>query len=369
MESGKRVLIISHTRAVSNFKIGSHHYANQLAKNGNDVTFIGTPYSFIHKMFGKKKQGIIQIEEAIKVKELKFLLPITMKRNTCVIIINKFLNLLFNAHNRKENNYDVVICDYPFFEPYIDIFKFKNLVYRPTDNYSSMSGDKVLEYERRLLEKANCTIATSKEVAAELALKNPIRDSIEVINNGYDDDVFFIDKDVVKNGAVYIGAIDYRFDIKAIECLAGAFVDDEFSIYGPIDAALKGEVRRLELKLKNLKFCGPISYKETAVKLRAAKVGLLPLNDSGANRGRSPMKLWEYAASGLNVLYRGVNLDYRSEVSFLYEYKNHNELLDSYLKARDSAFLENQLVVVKNQSWKEKTKKMLIIINKNQSNK
>ena len=34
------------------------------------------------------------------------------------------------------------------------------------------------------------------------------------------------------------------------------------------------------------------------------RVGLLPLSDDPANDGRSPMKLYEYLAAGLNVLCR-----------------------------------------------------------------
>ncbi|MBL0901790.1 MULTISPECIES: glycosyltransferase [Serratia] len=362
MISGKKILILSHTPSISNFKIGSHHYANQLARAGHNVTFMGTPFSLMHKLTGKKCVGLVQINDSVRIDEFKFIFPITTKRNWLFIFVNKITDFLIRMAQGRKSRYDIIICDYPFFEPYINVFKYKKIIYRPTDNYSTMSGIKVLTYEKKLIAKADAVIATSNEVAEFLSEKNKLNKDIKVINNGYDAEFFFSDDSIEKKGAIYIGAIDYRFDIKAMECLASNFKNDVFDIYGPISTEMEIEIKRIESEHSNIKFHGPISYNKTAEKLRQAKVGLLPLNDSDANKGRSPMKLWEYAASGLNVLYRGVNLDYKKDVSFLYEYADYDDLLLMYKNAYSADFTKSNQDMVEKQSWVEKTNELQDII-------
>lgn len=73
----------------------------------------------------------------------------------------------------KKNNFDVVICDYPYFEPLLGILSYKMLIYRPTDDYLQMSGDKVKYYERKIIAKSDIVIGTSQDVIA--SIKNNIQ--------------------------------------------------------------------------------------------------------------------------------------------------------------------------------------------------
>ena len=56
------------------------------------------------------------------------------------------------------------------------------------------------------------------------------------------------------------------------------------------------------MALRNVVFEGQVAYEELPAVLHAARVGLMPFIDSRVNRGRSPMKLYEYLAAGLNVV-------------------------------------------------------------------
>ena len=53
-----------------------------------------------------------------------------------------------------------------------------------------------------------------------------------------------------------------------------------------------------------MRLLGPRPYAEVPAYLQHADVGLLLLSPDPANAGRSPMKLYEYAAAGLPVLAR-----------------------------------------------------------------
>ena len=74
-----KILILSHTRKLSDFKIGSHHYANNLSREHN-VVFIGTPLSIVHKLFGKKEKGVSQLSDNVDYRQVTTLLPLPKTR-------------------------------------------------------------------------------------------------------------------------------------------------------------------------------------------------------------------------------------------------------------------------------------------------
>ncbi|HFT3601536.1 TPA: hypothetical protein ACHUCV_004605 [Klebsiella variicola] len=357
----KKILIISHTGDVSFFKIGSHHYANGLAKN-NIVTYIGTPSSLAHKLMGKKIKGEKKLDDVVSVIKPITIFPITIKYNKLCSSVNKLFwkySLLF----LKKNKYDVVICDYPYFEPFLDILNYKMLVYRPTDNYMQMSGVKVKYFERKIINKSDIVIGTSQEVIDNLKKQYP--DEIKaiknyVISNGFDHLHFDTrNKNSVRTGSVYIGSLDYRFDFDALEILCKSYSSHSFDIYGPIEKNSENKVSVLKGKYKNLNFYGAVSYNDVPVILSKYKVGLLLLNDHLSNKGRSPMKLWEYAASGLNVLYSQVEHD--STYDFLFKY-NKSNLVEKYLLAYEMTYNQDIKKSLMQYSWHNKVREIETII-------
>ena len=95
--------------------------------------------------------------------------------------------------------------------------------------------------------------------------------------------------------AVYVGAIDKRFDLAAVVAAARALPRVQFLIIGP-QASTPADVPA------NLHLLGSRPYAELPAYLQHADVGLLPFADSIANSGRSPMKYYEYLAAGLRVV-------------------------------------------------------------------
>lgn len=360
----RKLLILSHTRGNSNFKIGSHHYANGFLKKGWDVYFVGVPFTMMHKLSGRDDKGIKQIDNRVNEKEFKFIFPITLKKNKCATLLNKINDVFFNKKNSiRKVFFDVVICDYPFFYPYLSSINYNKLIYRPTDNYMTMAGKKVSYFENEISKIADFIVPTSNHVSDNLIdLYDLPTKKITVISNGYDDDFFNHQNNGKKEGAIYIGAVDYRFDMRAAELLAENFSDDVFDIYGPISNDYTDKVKKAESKYNNLRFHGKINYSETPKKMSSAKVGLLLLNNDESNIGRSPMKLWEYAASELNILYSKVSVENCEGYKFLYKYHDYEDLLMKYLKAKNDVFENEYIKLIKIHSWKTKINELEAII-------
>ena len=151
---------------------------------------------------------------------------------------------------------DLLLIDHPQFCNLDRVVAATRMAYRATDVYREMHDRRIVdELERRLIAAADCAIATSEPVARrlrELGAERPI---------------------LIENGAEV--AHFARPAARPPECAA---------------------------ELRNLRLLGPRPYALLPAYLQHAQAGLLPLNDHPANAGRSPMKLYEYAAAGIPVL-------------------------------------------------------------------
>ncbi|ENM1020631.1 hypothetical protein AB6R35_005716, partial [Klebsiella variicola] len=195
--ANQKILILSHTGSYSTFKIGSHHYANVLSTLGNDVYYSGISNSLFHRirsLINKEEKARKKINDTIIAKDIRTLFPLTMKKTWFKDILNDFFITGFDNKNPIFNTeFDVVICDYPFFFPTLKKIKYKKLIYRPTDNYVSMSGEKVRVYEKKICDESEKIISTSETVKKEI-LKSyglQLEKKLYVIENGYDQNIFY----------------------------------------------------------------------------------------------------------------------------------------------------------------------------------
>jgi glycosyltransferase involved in cell wall biosynthesis len=187
------------------------------------------------------------------------------------------------------------------------------LVYRPTDEYPD--GLKARR-QRDALGRVDGVIATSGEVLRRLgALEVPSL----VIENGVDVDRFTLaDAAPRPDACVYVGAFDARFDWDRVREWAREHPAWAFLLAGP------GETAPGDLP-PNLELLGAVPYDELPAVLARARVGLLPLSDDPLNRGRSPMKLYEYLASGLSVVSRRTPVIDADPAGGVYTYETGDE--------------------------------------------
>ncbi len=101
-------------------------------------------------------------------------------------------------------------------------------------------------------------------------------------------------------GAVYVGALDDRFDWSWLSRLAEELAPLPLDLVGP---------RRPPPRpcRRTCVFRGAVDYLQLPQLLSRYRVALLPFLQTPENLGRSPMKLYEYLASGLVVVGTGTS--------------------------------------------------------------
>lgn len=355
----KKILILSHTQGYSDFKIGSHHYANGLSKCGHEVYYSGIPETIFHKLLNKRKQkGTKKINESVIDSQIDSFFPLTLKKNSLFLAINSAFFYFYEKNKLFNNvNFDVVVCDYPYFQPLLSKINFKKLIYRPTDDYVAMMGGKTINYENEICENADIIVATSEVVSDKIVERystNP--NKIHVITNGYDEIHFQnkLENNSLRKDAIYIGALDSRFDFDALKHLASNRENVVFNIFGPLSQDYLQRKPEFDM-LSNVIFHGKVDYEDTNNLMNQHKVGLLLLTDIPSNKGRSPMKLWEYIATGLNVVYS--NIDGVSESACLFKYDNYQEMLEVFDKAYEKENSHDDQIL-KDHSWNGKVMKL-----------
>jgi len=289
------IMFVSHTDVFGTFRVGSHHLARELSRQGHRVLHVSTPVSLAHRLLGRgeatreqaSRQGAI-----VDVDGVTHLVPRTLlPAGTSHLPYKRIVSEVFGLPQ-----VDVVFLDQPTLWSTQLRQVTRTLVYRPTDLYET--GMKA-RLQTAILAKADAAVATSAEVLARLPLR-PGTPSM-ALPNGVELGRFTGETEAGTEPrpkrAVYVGALDDRFDWDAVRSMASAASEWAFDIYGP------GEAPATPLP-SNVRVRGVVAYDTLPDVLRTARVGLLPLSDAPVNQGRSPMKLYEYLASSLAVVTR-----------------------------------------------------------------
>ncbi|XAS71258.1 glycosyltransferase [Micrococcaceae bacterium Sec5.1] len=282
-----KVLFLSHSADSGVFKVGSHHLARELSKMSLSVAHVSTPHSIVHKVLRRrpmKHSGSGFFDEF----------------GTLHAIPNVFLPVQFSRSGRQIGKLidrigfgdaDYVLVDQPLMSGYLtDCDIPGKIVYRPTDTYSNRVA---ALRQNDVLRVCRGVVATSAAVLNDLSI--PDRIPSMVLTNGVELERFTEGASEQRRGFVYVGAVDYRFDWDSVLAIAKAFPGENLSLIGPVS------VNAHSLP-SNVSLVGSVPYEEIPKYMSRARVGLIPLNQSDVNQGRSPMKYYEYLAAGLTVV-------------------------------------------------------------------
>ena len=343
--TGRKILFLSHSNVFEHFKVGSHHYAAELARRGHDVFHVSTPISLPHRILRRAgaasveamKRGWTTDESGVHHFVPASVVPAGLMSGTTDRILRSL----------PERCFDLTFVDQPLlWSPSVRATS-RTLVYRPTDTYDD--GRK-----RRLqdaaVSKSDGVIATSDEVLRGLGLRAGIP-SI-VLPNGVDVRQFAATNGPRRDVAVYVGALDSRFEWDDIRFLAGRFMSWRFEIYGPAGQAPAGLP-------SNVALMGPIEYDRLSEVFGSSRIGLLPLTAVPVNAGRSPMKLYEYLAGGLGVLSTSTRTIRERGDAGLLTYSSNDELEQKFsLLAAAPPNIAGETLAA-DHSWDSKTDEML----------
>lgn len=291
--TGARVLFLSHTHVFGPFRVGSHHYARELAHLDAEVIHLSTPISLAHRITRRVPRTLASAVPRHPFRDedgVTHLVPRTvLPRPWGTFRVARALNSA-----GIDRPFDAVVIDQPLLWDDSVRGLSDTLVYRPTDLYP---GGLKRTLQDRILASADAVVATSGAVLHDLG---PLSLPSVVIENGVDLTAFAdpsTDAAERPSVCVYVGALDSRFDWQQLHAWADAHPEIRFVVAGPHPAPPVPLPATVEL-------AGSVPYSDLPAFLRSARVGLLPLSDDPSNAGRSPMKLHEYLAAGLAVVSR-----------------------------------------------------------------
>lgn len=291
MSEKKSIVFVSHTHAQGVFRVGSHHLAREFSRLGHRVAHVSTPYSATHALLRKGSDG--RRNQALAG-------PTVDSDGVLQVVPRTLLPAQFSTSNYLRRALvrhgfaaaDYMLVDQPLMAS-VDLSAMaQTVVYRPTDLYVDGTAARK---QRLMLSLADGVVATSDEVLRSLPA--PLRSPSTFIPNGVEAARFSAASDANRSGAIYVGALDDRFDWDAIRAFASAAPHAVIRLAGPVVSAVPSLPANVEI-------LGPVSYDAVPSLMASARIGLLPFSDAVSNRGRSPMKLYEYLASGLFVISR-----------------------------------------------------------------
>lgn len=179
-------------------------------------------------------------------------------------------------------------------------------------------------------------------------------------------DSFFINDSpckAQKNNCIvvgYIGWITERTDLELIEYLAIKRPQWKIVIAGPQYSNIPESLKLLN----NINFPGQIPYREVPKLINSFDVCIIPHVDNEYSRSMSPLKLYQYLASGVPIV--------STNVAGISAYKKYVKIADSYdefIAAIDHA-LENDTIsdslervsIAKQQTWESRTKEVFATV-------
>ncbi|HSE96191.1 MAG TPA: glycosyltransferase [Methylomirabilota bacterium] len=300
----------------------SHQLGRAFAQHGHEVLHLSTPVSPVHvarlghvdvwRRLRASLAGTVHLEPGLLDRVPFSLLPswvpghIASVRNPMLVTVLPGLRRVLKGLGFQR--VDALLIGQPLFAGFWDYLDCRRIVYHPTDVYPLlMENPSVARLERQILDVADAVISASQPVHDHVMALTRRRLPTAVIENGVDYEHFSrpapdpVEYRVIPAPrAVFVGSIDRRFDWEAIEMAARALPHAQFVLIGPVTHPPSSRVTAL----RNIHVLGPRSYASVPGYLQHARVGLLPLSGHASNAGRSPMKLYEYLASGLEVVAR-----------------------------------------------------------------
>jgi len=295
-------------------------FMQRFARKGNRVLYIEAQASLAslrilqadwRRMF-RWMAGPRRVEENLYVATLPLVLPCFQMSMGINTLNNGFLLPLLRHWIKRLGFHRPILWTYnPHSESLLGKLGERMVVYECVDELSAAKGlvrsDVVEKLERRLIKKVDLVIVTHENLYWS---KKSLAREIHLIPNGAEVDHFrkaslpdtpVADemKSIPHPIVGFLGSIQYWIDMDLLRFLALARPDWSFALIGPIGRLTR--IKKIE-NLPNVHLLGRKGYDELPAYLKAFDVCLNPyiLDETAMNC--SPLKLYEYLASGKPVV-------------------------------------------------------------------
>jgi hypothetical protein len=375
----KKAIVFASVYFNSKIKVGSHHYAEALKKEGYEVLYISYPISILHYIFFFKKENINRIFKRYsysKKEQINSFIPFSLiplfnifPLNTILVLKNWIYisDLFFNSKVKSFfQGTDLIWVESAFYLNAIKSIKKNNtktrIFSRLSDNVSAFDN-----FPHNYLYLLNDAFSIScKIIISAHTLKktiNPLfKDKIIHIPNGintaklsaYSKEMpieYINDTNTIK--IVYIGAIENWFDWDIVRHIANNFPNISIYIIGPCNHL------NIDINYSNLFILGPRQHTDIGKYLYNANIGIIPFKRNELIDCVDPIKYYEYSFFNLPTV-----CSYWEEVSYfkdpIFLANNKYEFATNIQYLIDNNFLINNLNIDLNQrDWYKNLTKIL----------
>ena len=311
------VVFASHTFFSPVFVVGSHHLARAAARAGHSVWHLSSAFSILHAPFALSRRdyrarvglalsGGRRVEPNLWESVPLTLAPWPLLRRTATPeagYLRSLRSLRRQAARLGFERPDLLLIDEPRMSSLLTTLTPRIAIYRPTDVYRDLKGDPSLDgVERRLLQQVDGVVGTSGVVLEHVSSLGAGSLPSLLLENGVDVEQFSAPRaepaDLAALShprAIYVGALDHRFDTAALAEAARRNPSVNFVVIGGEPAPPSGPAG-------NIHQLGRRSYEDVPAYLQHSDLAVMPLARVPANEGRSPMKIFEFGAAGLPVV-------------------------------------------------------------------
>ena len=297
-----RAVVCEYHRYDSVMRVGSHHVAQALLRRGYRVTWLAHATSWLHRLRGPRPPEIVRHEDGVVELTLRTLAPyIELPGLGSLWWGRRWLASSARAKEALERSglgkVDLLwLSDFTML-PVIDLIDAEHVVYRFFDHIELFRRmpRTIFELVDAYRDRAELIVASSRGVQESLARRGI---EAEYLPNGADPESFvpgLPERERRPRKVVYVGMLEEWFDLEAVEYWARNLPEVSFELAGP-NRLGRGST------LPNVRFNGPVHFRELPSLLTGAAVGLIPFRMTELTSGVHPLKLYDYLAAGCPVL-------------------------------------------------------------------
>ena len=371
------------------------HMAQEFAKLGYRVLYIeslglrkpkitsGLDFKRIFLRLFKGIKNVKKVDSNINIWVLSpLVLPFNHGNKWIKLFNQAALNLQINFFLKRHKFSNYLIWTY---HPYImDVIKkldFKKIIYHCVDDLSAIPGINKRSYnfeEKKLLKKTNCVFVTSKPLLKKCLQLNKnthyFKNVVDFEHFSKTKNIKKIPNDLKKIAEPRIlvsGALsEFKMDFKFLNKIICSNEKYNFIFIGKEIEGQKSKILEKIFSYRNVYFLGLKKYKELPNYFSNMQIAFMPIKKNKYTQSMSPMKLNEYIASGLPVISTDLNFleDYKltKEIVLIKKNDNFSKICTILLRQGKLTSIRAKKIIGEN-TWHERTKKMLKIINKNET--
>lgn len=312
----KKAIVFASVYFNSKIKVGSHHYAEALKKDGYDVLYVSYPISLLHYLFWYKVSDKERLKNRLSFDEMSsitYFTPLSLIPILNIFPLNSFFLikkwLLFSDFFFRKSirnfsyNVDLIWSESAFYIEAINRIKKKKsvtILSRLADNVLAFNNFpkfyfKALNELFSISDKIIISANSLREVVNPLFhhklvwLPNAI--NLQRLESYPTDMPIEYIKDAHLTKLVYVGAIEEWFDWELIFFLSKNLIDASIYIIGPIN---HNHTKKDKIP-DNIFLLGPKEHIDIGKYLANACIGIIPFKRNNLIDFVDPIKYYEYS--------------------------------------------------------------------------